>query len=66
MRAAPLVRVKVNFGESCVQGADLGGRCKIRVYFSTTTGNQIIRKNAQALQLLLEREKVHLRPDFEV
>lgn len=47
------------------EGDDLGGRCKIRVYYSTTTSSLQIRKNTQAMQMLLEREKVHLRPDFE-
>lgn len=47
------------------EGANLGGRCKIRVYFSTTTSSQEIRKNTQALLALLERENVHKRPDFE-
>ena len=47
-------------------GIDLGGRQKIRVYFSTTTSNVIIRKNTEALQNLLTVKKVHERPDFEV
>eukprot|EP00040_Diaphanoeca_grandis_P020464 m.108860 g.108860 ORF g.108860 m.108860 type:complete len:360 (-) comp27910_c1_seq1:224-1303(-) len=47
------------------KGADLGGRCKIRVYFSTTTSDRVIRANSQSLQMLLERLKVHERPDFE-
>jgi len=46
-------------------GEDLGGRCKIRVFFSTTTHDLIIRKNTEALQKLLEAFKVHERPDFE-
>lgn len=46
-------------------GIDLGGRQKIRVYFSTTTSNVIIRKNTEALQNLLTVKKVHERPDFE-
>jgi len=47
------------------EGHDLGGRCRIRVYFSTTTSSLMIRKNTEALQKLLEAKKVHLRPDFE-
>lgn len=46
-------------------GVDLGGRCKIRVYFSTTTSSQMIRKNTEKLKSVLEGLKVHLRPDFE-
>jgi len=46
------------------EGVDLGGRCKITVYFSTTTSNVIIRKNTEALQNLLTVKKVHERPDF--
>ena len=47
------------------KGDNLGGRCKIRVYFSTTTSSVVIRKNTEALKLLLERHKYHERPDFE-
>eukprot|EP00051_Salpingoeca_urceolata_P006414 m.84877 g.84877 ORF g.84877 m.84877 type:complete len:420 (+) comp14821_c0_seq1:324-1583(+) len=46
-------------------GPDLGGRCKICVYYSSTTSSQIIRKNTQALMNLLERLNVHKRPDFK-
>jgi len=46
------------------EGLDLGGRCKITVYFSTTTSNVIIRKNTEALQNFLTVKKVHERPDF--
>eukprot|EP00039_Didymoeca_costata_P018928 m.335546 g.335546 ORF g.335546 m.335546 type:complete len:383 (-) comp17625_c0_seq1:300-1448(-) len=46
-------------------GPDLGGRLKIRVYFSTTTSSLIIRKNTEAMMRLLEAKKVHQRPDFE-
>ena len=48
------------------EGPDLGGRCKIRVFYSSTTSSQEIRKNTKALMDLLERENVHKRPDFEV
>jgi len=47
------------------KGENLGGRCKIRVYFSTTTSDSTIRANTQSLQSLMERFKVHQRPDFE-
>lgn len=47
------------------KGENLGGRCKIRVYFSTTTCNHNIRKANSDLQDLLEGMKVHLRDDFE-
>lgn len=47
------------------KGPDLGGQCKIRVYFSTTTSSAEVRKNSQELMQLLERLKVHERPDFE-
>lgn len=46
-------------------GIDLGGRCRIRVYYSTTTSDHKIRSNTFDLQRLLEIKKVHLRPDFE-
>lgn len=46
------------------EGHDLGGRCRIRVFFSTTTSSLMIRKNTEAMQKLLEAKKVHLRPDF--
>eukprot|EP00054_Salpingoeca_dolichothecata_P031713 m.264383 g.264383 ORF g.264383 m.264383 type:complete len:407 (-) comp27777_c0_seq1:167-1387(-) len=47
------------------EGPDLGGRCKIRVYFSTTTSSQKVRQDWMALQNFLERHNVHKRPDFE-
>eukprot|EP00040_Diaphanoeca_grandis_P044422 m.12257 g.12257 ORF g.12257 m.12257 type:complete len:520 (-) comp9231_c0_seq1:408-1967(-) len=47
------------------EGEDLGGRCKIRVFFSTTTSDRDIRNNTQDLMKLLEKLKVHERPDFE-
>lgn len=46
-------------------GPNLGGRCKIRVYFSSTTSSSQIRSNTANLLQLLERENVHKRPDFE-
>lgn len=47
------------------EGHDLGGRCRIRVYFSTTTSSAKIRGNTESMKTLLERKKYHLRPDFE-
>lgn len=47
------------------EGIDLGGRCKIRVFYSTTTHDALIRKNTESLATLLTALKVHERPDFE-
>lgn len=47
------------------EGADLGGRQQIRVYFSTKTVSGVIRKNNKDMQRMLVRKGVHLRPDFE-
>ncbi|EGD83540.1 hypothetical protein PTSG_04145 [Salpingoeca rosetta] len=47
------------------EGADLGGRCKIRVYSSTTTSSAVTRKNNEEMMRLFERMGVHNRPDFE-
>eukprot|EP00055_Hartaetosiga_balthica_P002542 m.4341 g.4341 ORF g.4341 m.4341 type:complete len:398 (+) comp2215_c0_seq1:101-1294(+) len=47
------------------EGKDLGGRCKIRVYSSSTTSSAVTRKNNEEMQRLFERLKVHERPDFE-
>lgn len=47
------------------EGIDLGGRCKIRVFYSTTTHDALIRKSTEALGTLLEALQVHKRPDFE-
>eukprot|EP00037_Helgoeca_nana_P027062 m.307790 g.307790 ORF g.307790 m.307790 type:complete len:417 (+) comp27394_c0_seq1:80-1330(+) len=46
-------------------GIDLGGRCRIRVYYSTTTHSVLVRKNTECLQTLFEALKVHQREDFE-
>lgn len=46
-------------------GANLGGRCKIRIYYSSTTSSAQIRANTQSLMALMEREGIHKRPDFE-
>jgi glutaredoxin-related protein len=35
------------------------------MYYSSTTSSQVIRKNTESLQKILEAKKVHLRPDFE-
>jgi len=47
------------------EGIDLGGRCKIKVFYSTTTHDALIRKSTEALGTLLEALQVHKRPDFE-
>jgi len=47
------------------KGADLGGRCKIRVYSSTTTSSLEFRKKNEEMMRLFERLNVHKRPDFE-
>jgi len=47
------------------EGIDLGGRCKIKVFYSTTTHDALIRKHTEALGTLLEALQVHKRPDFE-
>jgi filamin len=47
------------------EGANLGGRCKIRVYSSTTTSSQVTRSNTERMMSLFERMNVHERPDFE-
>lgn len=47
------------------ENSDLGGRCKIVIYFSTTTSSQEIRKNTQTMMQLMERMGVHKRPDFK-
>jgi hypothetical protein len=46
-------------------GADLGGRCMIKVFFSTTTSSQKIRNDTQLMKQLMERHNYHKRPDFE-
>ncbi|EDQ90295.1 uncharacterized protein MONBRDRAFT_36696 [Monosiga brevicollis MX1] len=46
-------------------GVNLGGRCKIRVYFSLTTSSAVYRKRKEEMMALFERMKVHERPDFE-
>eukprot|EP00050_Salpingoeca_kvevrii_P006968 m.292944 g.292944 ORF g.292944 m.292944 type:complete len:428 (-) comp12702_c0_seq1:210-1493(-) len=46
------------------KGADLGGRCKIRGFYSTTTSSHQIRTATRDLQMLLERFGIHKRPDF--
>ena len=43
---------------------DLGGRCKIRGFYSSTTSSEKIRKNTRALQDLLAQKGIHKRPDF--
>lgn len=43
---------------------DLGGRQKIRGYYSTTTSSEKIRANTRNLQDVLEEKGFHLRPDF--
>mmetsp|Transcript_27427 Transcript_27427/g.72026 ORF Transcript_27427/g.72026 Transcript_27427/m.72026 type:complete len:398 (-) Transcript_27427:37-1230(-) len=47
------------------EGIDLGGRCRIRVFYSTTTHSILVRKNTEALQTLFEALQVHKRDDFE-
>eukprot|EP00035_Acanthoeca_spectabilis_P020823 m.434769 g.434769 ORF g.434769 m.434769 type:complete len:526 (+) comp17764_c0_seq1:1329-2906(+) len=47
------------------EGINLGGRCKIKIYFSTTTSSQKIRTDTQNMKSLMERHNYHLRPDFE-
>ena len=46
------------------QKPDLGGRLKIRGFYSTTTSNENIRRNTRVLQEILEKKGVHKRPDF--
>eukprot|EP00730_Choanoeca_flexa_P015679 TRINITY_DN7253_c0_g1_i1.p1 TRINITY_DN7253_c0_g1~~TRINITY_DN7253_c0_g1_i1.p1 ORF type:complete len:447 (+),score=121.85 TRINITY_DN7253_c0_g1_i1:81-1343(+) len=47
------------------EGVNLGGRCKIRVYFSLTTSSATYRKHKEEMMRLFERMEVHKRPDFE-
>jgi len=47
------------------EGHDLGGRCRIKVYFSTTTSSAKVRGNTEQMKSLLERKNYHNRPDFE-
>eukprot|EP00043_Microstomoeca_roanoka_P006584 m.64049 g.64049 ORF g.64049 m.64049 type:complete len:304 (-) comp13474_c2_seq4:273-1184(-) len=47
------------------KGKDLGGRCKIRVYSSSTTSSAAFRKHNEEMMRLFERMGVHKRPDFE-
>lgn len=56
---------KINVQARPEKDINLGGEGKIRVYYSTTTSSEQIRHNCRFLQSLLERKKVHLRPDFE-
>lgn len=67
--AAP-VSSKVPPGERAAdwrvyEGIDLGGRCQIKVFYSTTTHDALIRKHTEALGTLLEALQVHKRPDFQ-
>ena len=47
------------------EGKDLGGRQKVRVYFNAMTVSKVISKNNKDMKAMLERKRVHLRPDFE-
>ena len=49
-----------------LQKPDLGGRLKIRGYYSTTTSSEKIRKNTRILQDVLQEKGIHQRPDFVV
>ena len=60
--AAP-VSSKVPPGERAAdwrvyEGIDLGGRCQIKVFYSTTTHDALIRKHTEALGTLLEALQV--------
>jgi len=53
------------FKVTVLESESLGGEGKIRVFFSTTSSNEKTRTDTQALKVMMEIEKIHLRPDFE-
>jgi len=53
------------FHVTILEAVSLGGEGKIRVYFSTTSSAEKGRSDVVNLQKLLEKKKIHLRPDFE-
>ena len=46
-------------------GANLGGRLRIRVYYSTTTSSETTRKATDALRSLFDEKGICQRSDFE-
>jgi len=53
------------FHVTVLDQVSLGGEGKIRVFYSTTSSSEKGRSDVRDLQSLLEKKKVHLRPDFE-
>jgi hypothetical protein len=50
------------FHVTVLEDLSLGGEGKIRIFYSTTSASN---EKSRPLQELLEKKKVHLRPDFE-